>query len=214
MESLDCRRTTERGIQEYNYHINGVKDVYRSQAHEVDGTGDIDKLTERATKIFMMKGKSNAPRKPPRVIILGPPGAGRTTQAQRIAQRYGLAYVSSVQLLRDQVQRRTELGQRIGKMMAAGELIPDDISAELVRTRLSETDCLMNGWVLDGFPKTLGQALALKHHKIIPSHVFFLEAGDALVYERLEQRRLDPVTGNYFNAFDVNVPEEVKQRFI
>lgn len=58
-------------------------------------------MADRAAKIFLMKGKSNAPRKPPRVLVLGPPGTGRTTQAERLAARYGLTFVSATQLLRD-----------------------------------------------------------------------------------------------------------------
>jgi len=161
-----------------------------------------------------MKGRSNAPRRPPKVILIGPPGSGRSSQAQNLAKRYGLTLVSTSQLLRDQINRKSEIGKNIAAIMSTGDMIPDFIITELVRNRLQETDCKMNGWILDGFPKTIEQVRSLKEFKIHPSHVFFLESSDALVYERCEQRRLDPSTGRFYSIGALPEDQSIIDRLI
>lgn len=212
-DSPECDEAFLNAWNEHNYHVNGVKEVYRSQYHEIEGHGDIDKISDYAARIFLMRGRSNAPRKPPKLVVIGPPCSGRSTQSQRIASRYGLTFVSVTQLLRDQVNRKTELGMRISDFLQDGDLVPDDIVTELVRSRLNETDCKVNGWVLDGFPKNHQQAMTLKQSKLQPTLAFFLEASDALVFDRLDSRRMDPVTGVYYNI-RAAVPQEIHSRLI
>ncbi|CAG9320457.1 unnamed protein product [Blepharisma stoltei] len=205
---------SQRALEELTYNLNGVKDVYENQWHEIDAAGPVDKIADRVAKIFLMKGRSNAPRRPPKVILLGPPGSGRSSQAQNLAVRYGLSLVSTSQLLRDQINRKSEIGKNIAAIMSTGDMVPDFIITELVRNRLQETDCKMNGWVLDGFPKTVEQIRSLKEFKIQPSHVFFLESSDALVYERIEQRRLDPVSGKFYSVTSLPEDQGLRDRLV
>jgi adenylate kinase len=94
-----------------------------------------------------------------RVIMLGPPGAGKGTQGERIASRYDVPHISSGELFRDEVARQTEAGQTLRRYLDAGDLVPDDLVLSLVMDRViaAEAD---GGWVLDGFPRTLPQAEA------------------------------------------------------
>jgi adenylate kinase len=85
---------------------------------------------------------------------------------------------------------------------------------EIVRSRLQEPDCRMNGWVLDGYPKTIEQAKALREFKITPNHVIFLECPDAVVYERVENRRIDPSTGLYYNVVNMPDDENLRNRLV
>ena len=202
------QKIAQKALEEYHYHVKGLKEVYGAQWHEVDSSGDFESTADNAAKVFLMKGRSNAPRSPPKIIILGPPGSGRTYQAQKIATKYGLEFVSTSQLLRDTVNRKTEVGQNIASLLRAGDRVPDFVINDLVQKRLNQTNCKMNGWVLDGFPKTTDQARALKEFKINPTHVFILECPDSLVYERCEQRRIDPLTGKYYNLS--SLPEDPK----
>ncbi len=91
------------------------------------------------------------------VILLGPPGAGKGTQAKQIVDRYGVPQISTGDLLRDHVARGTELGLKAKAIMARGELVPDELMYGIVATRLREADC-QRGYVLDGFPRTAAQA--------------------------------------------------------
>lgn len=94
------------------------------------------------------------------VVILGPPGAGKGTQAARIAAETGLPHVATGDILRAAVEDGTELGERVRPILASGDLVTDDLMIELIRERLAEEDTA-NGFVLDGFPRTLVQARAL-----------------------------------------------------
>ena len=91
------------------------------------------------------------------VVLLGPPGAGKGTQAKRIMERYGIPQVSTGDLLRENVVRGTELGQVAKAVMARGELVSDDLVCNMVRERLMQPDC-RRGYILDGFPRTAAQA--------------------------------------------------------
>lgn len=94
------------------------------------------------------------------IVLLGPPGAGKGTQAKIIAEKYGLVHVSSGDLFREHLKGQTELGQKAQGYMNRGELVPDDVTIDMVRDRLSQADCI-KGALLDGFPRTPAQADAL-----------------------------------------------------
>jgi len=91
------------------------------------------------------------------VVLLGPPGAGKGTQAKRIAEHYGIPQISTGDILRAHVQRGTELGKQAKEIIARGELVPDDLVCEMVAYRLRDVDC-ERGFILDGFPRTARQA--------------------------------------------------------
>jgi adenylate kinase len=103
------------------------------------------------------------------VILLGPPGAGKGTQAQRISQRYKLPHLSTGDMFRDQILHDTELGRKAKPLMDRGELVPDEIVLGMVEERIAQPDCA-NGFVSDGFPRTLAQAVDLE--RICRSHKF------------------------------------------
>ena len=91
------------------------------------------------------------------IILLGPPGAGKGTQAKRIAERYGIPQVSTGDILRENVQRGTEVGVQARSVMARGDLVPDNLVCDMVALRLRDADC-ERGFILDGFPRTAAQA--------------------------------------------------------
>ncbi len=126
------------------------------------------------------------------LILLGPPGAGKGTQAVRISEAYGIPHVSTGDIFRENLKKGTELGLRAKEYMDRGELVPDEVVIGIVRERLLEEDCA-HGFVLDGFPRTVAQADALKGilaemGKAI-DHVLNIRVPDELVVERLTARR-------------------------
>lgn len=139
------------------------------------------------------------------VILLGPPGSGKGTQAKRIAERFGLPHLSTGDMFRENVSRGTELGRKAKPLMERGGLVPDDIVLAMVEERVSRPDC-DRGFVFDGFPRTLPQAEALKQicgrqnfHPTIVLHMV-IERG-ALV-RRLTGRRICKAGGHIYNVYD------------
>jgi len=125
-----------------------------------------------------------------RLLILGPPGAGKGTQAAMLCRAIGIPHVSTGEMLRDHVQRATELGARAKEIMDAGDLVPDDIVIAMVEDRLSQPDAKC-GFLLDGFPRTKAQAESLDEvltDERALEAVINLEASDAEVVSRILAR--------------------------
>ncbi|MCX8114198.1 MAG: adenylate kinase [Burkholderiaceae bacterium] len=134
-----------------------------------------------------------------RVILLGPPGAGKGTQAAFIVERYGIPQISTGDMLRAAVKAGTPLGLAAKKVMDAGQLVSDDIIVALVKERLKEPDCAA-GYLFDGFPRTLPQAEALKTAGIKVDVVLEIDVPDAEIIERLSGRRVHPASGRTYHV--------------
>jgi adenylate kinase len=139
------------------------------------------------------------------VIFLGPPGAGKGTQAKQIAKHYGVPHLSTGDMFRDLVARDTPLGKRAKPIMERGDLVPDDIVLEMVAERISRLDTA-RGFVLDGFPRTLPQAEKLDEILQarswgLPLVVHFVVDSEQLV-RRLTGRRICSVGGEIYNIYD------------
>jgi adenylate kinase len=139
------------------------------------------------------------------VILLGPPGAGKGTQAQRIAERYHLPHLSTGDMFRDNIRRGTPLGLRAKPMMERGELVPDDLVISMVEDRIAQPDC-RNGFVFDGFPRTLAQAADLE--KICAKYnfggavVLHMVVNPELLMRRLTGRRICKSGGHIYNIYE------------
>lgn len=121
------------------------------------------------------------------IIMFGPPGSGKGTQADKVAERYGIPHISTGDMFRAAMDKKTELGLKIKDMMAKGILIPDEITIRLVEMRLKEADCA-EGFILDGFPRTIDQAEALDELAEI-GFVIVLNVPDDVVLKRIMNRR-------------------------
>jgi adenylate kinase len=148
-----------------------------------------------------------------RLILLGPPGAGKGTQAESIKGKYDIAHISTGDILRANVKAGTELGKSAKKYMDAGKLVPDDVIIAMMESRLAEPDC-EQGFLLDGFPRTVPQAEALdgllKKLNLKLDAVVKLEVSDEVVVERLTTRRVCKGCGAIYNALFKKPKQENK----
>ena len=135
---------------------------------------------------------------PMRIILLGAPGAGKGTQAQYLTELYKIPLISTGQILRRAVSTGTKLGLQAKHLMDQGMLVPDDIMIELVKERLSEPDC-KNGYLLDGFPRTIPQAEALIKANIFIDYVIEIHVPDAEIIERLGGRLTHLASGRVYH---------------
>lgn len=144
------------------------------------------------------------------IVLLGPPGVGKGTQAKILSERTGLAHISSGDLFRENLKNQTELGKLAQTFMTKGELVPDDVTIAMIRDRLSRPDCKA-GAILDGFPRTPAQAEALEvmlkeFEGQVDAVPVMIVANDELV-ERLSNRWTCRASGHIFNA-KTNPPKE------
>jgi adenylate kinase len=134
-----------------------------------------------------------------RIILLGCPGAGKGTQANLICEYFHIPQISTGDMLRAAVQEGSDLGKQAAIIMARGALIPDDIITNLVAQRIQCDDC-KNGFLLDGFPRTLPQAIALHDAHIMLDHVIEIYVNDETVIRRLSGRRVHPASGRVYHV--------------
>jgi adenylate kinase len=134
-----------------------------------------------------------------RLILLGPPGAGKGTQANFIRQKFGIPQISTGDMLRAAVKAGTPLGVAAKKVMDAGQLVSDDIIIGLVKERLKEPDC-KRGYLFDGFPRTIPQAEALKKEGVAIDHVLEIDVPDTEIVARMSGRRVHPASGRVYHV--------------
>ena len=133
-----------------------------------------------------------------KVIIMGPPGAGKGTQANFITEKYGIPQISTGDMLRAAVREGSELGLAAKKIMDAGELVSDEIILGLVKERITNDDC-NNGYLFDGFPRTIAQAEGMKQNSIDIDYVLELVVPDEEIITRMSGRRVHEASGRTYH---------------
>jgi adenylate kinase len=134
-----------------------------------------------------------------RLILLGGPGAGKGTQAAFLAAKFGIPKISTGDMLRAAVRAGTPLGIAAKEIMDEGRLVPDDLIVELVEERITRADCI-NGFLFDGFPRTIPQADAMRDVGVQLDYVLEIAVADAVIFERLSGRRVHLPSGRTYHA--------------
>lgn len=134
-----------------------------------------------------------------RLILLGGPGAGKGTQALRLTKQFNIPQISTGDMLRAAITAGSELGLSAKKIMDSGQLVSDDIIINLVKDRLQAADC-ERGFLLDGFPRTIPQAEALKSAKVMIDFVIELAVDDEEIVKRISGRRIHPASGRVYHV--------------
>lgn len=140
-----------------------------------------------------------------RIILLGPPGAGKGTQAQFIKDEFGVPQISTGDMLRAAISSGSELGQRVKAVVDSGALVSDEIIIDLVKDRISQSDCA-NGFLLDGFPRTIPQAEAMDDAGVEIDAVVEIKVGDKELVQRISGRRVHPGSGRVYHI-EYNPPK-------
>ena len=138
-----------------------------------------------------------------RMILVGPPGAGKGTQAARLVDTFRIPHISSGDMFRAEVKEGSPLGQELDRYMGLGGLVPDEVTIPIVLKRIARPDCA-NGFMLDGFPRTRPQAealdVAMTKAGVTLDAVVLIEVPDAPIVERITGRRNDPKTGKIYHV--------------
>ena len=141
-----------------------------------------------------------------KILLLGPPGGGKGTQAKFLINKYGIPQISTGDMLREHLKKETTLGLEAKKFMNVGELVPDDVIINMMKERLVNNDCI-NGYILDGFPRTLSQAeglnFLLNNLNQNLDFVIVINVEDQIIVDRMGGRRVHPGSGRtYHIAFN------------
>ncbi|GIC78164.1 adenylate kinase [Moritella sp. F3] len=134
-----------------------------------------------------------------RIILLGAPGAGKGTQAQFIMENYGVPQISTGDMLRAAIKEGSELGQKVKAVMDGGQLVSDELIIELVKDRVKKEDCA-KGFLLDGFPRTIPQADAMKENGIDVDFVLEFDVPDEEIVKRMSGRRVHAPSGRVYHT--------------
>ncbi|MCR4675948.1 MAG: adenylate kinase [Sphaerochaetaceae bacterium] len=132
-----------------------------------------------------------------KIVLLGPPGAGKGTLAVKAKEYYAIPHISTGDLFRNNIKNETELGKKVKAILAAGGLVPDSVTIDMVKNRIAEDDC-KNGFILDGFPRTIAQAEALAELCDLDAVVDFVVDNEDVI-ARLSGRRMCPSTGRLYH---------------
>ena len=133
-----------------------------------------------------------------KIILLGAPGAGKGTQAQFIMNKFGIPQISAGDMFRAAIKAGTELGKQAKALMDEGKLVPDELTVALVKDRIAQPDCA-NGFLLDGFPRTIPQADALKDSGVKIDFVLEFDVPDEVIVERMSGRRVHQASGRSYH---------------
>ncbi len=136
------------------------------------------------------------------IVMLGPPGAGKGTQAKFVSKKFGIPHISTGDMLREEMTAHSELGKRVEKVIKSGKLVEDSLMIEIVKDRLSQSD-VEKGFILDGYPRTLSQAESLDEllellGKEI-NYAIYVEVPESIIIDRLSSRRVCPQCGRIYN---------------
>ena len=140
-----------------------------------------------------------------RLILLGPPGAGKGTQADLLCKEFNIPKISTGDMLREAIANQTDLGKEVSSILDSGALVSDEIIGSLLEERLSNDDCA-SGYLLDGVPRTLGQASILERMGIEFTNVIEIKVDDEVIVNRMSGRRVHPQSGRNYHI-DFNPPK-------
>ncbi|XP_068559133.1 adenylate kinase 8 isoform X2 [Cebidichthys violaceus] len=195
-------------LQRHRCEVTGLRAAYQHVLKVVNADQPHADVYQQVLAFVRTRRRSRTPR----ILLLGPPGSGKSHQAGLLSQKYKMVDVCCGQLLRSVAADGSALGEEIQSYLDDGKPVPDSLVLQVLEEHLSRVDCSCRGWILHGFPCDLQQAQSLQEiHP--PNRVFFLELTDDVCVERISLRATDPVSGQRFHAVTRPAPSsEVQNR--
>ncbi|XP_005146394.2 adenylate kinase 8 isoform X1 [Melopsittacus undulatus] len=199
-------------LLEYHRNFPGIFQIYQKVLKSINADQpSMDVLSQVLT--YVQTWHRSAAPFTPRIVFFGPPGSGKSLQADLLAQKYSVVNICCGQLLKEIVAGKTKLGELVKTYIDSGYPVPDKLVIKILTERLSTLDCMTNGWVLYGFPRDVEQGQQLQESHFVPNRVFFFNLPYESIVERLSQRRTDPVTGErYHSTFRPAPTPEIQAR--
>ncbi|KAL7391194.1 hypothetical protein ABVT39_005748 [Epinephelus coioides] len=196
-------------LQRYRCEVTGLSSAYQHVLKIINADQPHADVYQQMLAFVRTRRRSRTPR----ILLLGPPGSGKSHQAKLLSAKYKMVDVCCGQLLRSVAAAGSTLGEEIQPYLDDGRPVPDSLVLQVLEERLSRLDCSCRGWILHGFPRDLQQARILQESQHQPNRVFFLELTDDVCLERLTLRATDPVSGQRFHAVSRPAPtSEVQNR--
>ncbi|XP_066568751.1 adenylate kinase 8 [Amia ocellicauda] len=203
--------STAAQLLEFHRAVHPLQNTYKHRLRVVNADQPLVDVFSQVLTFALSRPRSTAPHTP-RVLLLGPPGSGKSLQAALIAQKYNIVNICCGQVLKSAAADQTGLGELIKPYLETGERVPDSMVVKILSERLSQLDCTTCGWTLHGFPRDVDQAEKLKDAGFVPNRVFVLEMPDDVAIERITLRATDPVTGERFHSLYKAAPSPQVQR--
>lgn len=205
--------------EEFNLSIKAVKEVYPNHTNIQAEKRTMDSIIDDISRILKFKSKTLGARRPPRILLLGPPCSKKSEIAQFISKKYNIVHVSVSSLLNSEVKKANENSKVIIQDTEKGELVDNKIIFKLLEDRLFASDAMINGWILTGFPKSSSQMKFIEneHNRAFkPSLIISIELEDEIVMKRSMMRRIDPFTGTcvYLDSPDFDPQSAISKRLI
>ncbi|XP_036955067.1 adenylate kinase 8 isoform X1 [Acanthopagrus latus] len=196
-------------LQHYRREVTGLSSAYQHVLKVINSDQPHTDVYQQVLSFIRTRSYCRTPR----ILLLGPPGSGKSHQARLLSEKYKMVDVCCGQLLRSVAADGSDLGQEIQPYLDDGRPVPDSLVLKVLDERLSRVDCSCRGWILHGFPRDLQQAKSLQQTQIQPNRVFLLELTDDVCVERISLRATDPVSGQRFHLVTRPAPSsEVQNR--
>ncbi|XP_074066934.1 adenylate kinase 8 isoform X4 [Macrotis lagotis] len=205
---------TAKRLMEYHRNITRILHTYPKILKVISSDQPCVDVFYQALTYVQSQHRSNAPFTP-RILLCGPIGSGKSLQAALLAQKYGIINVCCAHLLKEEVAKKSAVGEYIQPFFERKMKVPDQIVIRVLLDRLNKQDCISYGWVLHGYPHDLDQANLLDTAGLMPNRVFFLNVPYDSIIERLTLRRTDPATGERYHLMYKPPPTmEIQQRLM
>ncbi|XP_068594782.1 adenylate kinase 8 [Brachionichthys hirsutus] len=196
-------------LQRYRREVTALTSAYQHVLRVVNSDQPITDVYQQVAAFV----KTRRYYRTPRILLLGPPGSGKSHQARQLSEKYKMVDVSCGRLLRAAAADGSAVGDEVQPYLDGGTPVPDPLVLKVLDKRLSRLDCCSRGWILHGFPRDLEQVRSLQESQHRPNRVYFLEVTDDVCLERITLRATDPVTGERFHVVTRPAPNsEVHKR--